>query len=296
MNNKEYIEEFKAYLTVERRYSSLTIKEYIFEIETFNNFIKNKDFKCISSDIISKYIKNNYERLEPSSINHKITALRSFYKFLITNYNFKNNPAEKIDSLKLPKRLPKYLTKNDINSLLEIKLNNAYDYRNKAMIELMYATGLRVSELVNLELNNLDLHNEFVRTYTKGNKERIVPINSEAIYYLDIYINEYRNELLKKKITNKLFLNNRGSGIGTNGFRNVLSRVQKNTNVDSYLTPHVIRHSFATHLLDNGADLRSIQELLGHENITTTEIYTHVSNKKLKENYKNAHPRARKDD
>ena len=294
MDNEKYIEEFKTYLTVERRYSSFTIKEYIFELYAFNSYIK-KSFKNIKNSDISNYIKKDYEILEPSTINHKITAIRSFYKFLISNYNFKDNPAEKIDSLKLAKKLPKYLTKSDMDKLLEINLNNAYDYRNKAMIELMYASGIRVSELVNLELNNIDLHNAIIRTYTKGNKERIIPINEEAIYYLDIYLNEYRKDLLKKRTTNRVFINNRGVGIGTNGFRYILKNTQRNAKIDSYLTPHVIRHSFATHLLDNGADLRSIQELLGHENITTTEIYTHVSNEKLKENYKTAHPRARKD-
>ena len=146
MDNEKYIEEFKTYLTVERRYSSFTIKEYIFELYAFNSYIK-KSFKNIKNSDISNYIKKDYEILEPSTINHKITAIRSFYKFLISNYNFKDNPAEKIDSLKLAKKLPKYLTKSDMDKLLEINLNNAYDYRNKAMIELMYASGIRPRSL-----------------------------------------------------------------------------------------------------------------------------------------------------
>lgn len=296
MNNKELIKNFKVYLTIERGYSKLTVNEYIYEVTKFNNYFKNINFNKLTTNEILKYIKTNFDFLEASSINHQITILRSFYKYLVSEHGFKDNPAEKIDSLKMPKKLPKYLTKNEMNSLLRIELNNALDYRNKAMIELMYASGLRVSEIINLELNNLDLENALVRTFTKGNKERIVPINDIAIKSLEIYMGEGRSKLIKNKITNLLFTNNRGNKLTSNGFRDILRRVKMNKNIDSYLTPHVIRHSFATHLLDNGADLRSIQELLGHENITTTEIYTHVSNEKLKENYKNAHPRARKED
>lgn len=296
MNNKELIENFKMYLMLERNYSKLTTDEYIYEIKKFSNFFKNTYFKSINTNDILKYAKKKFNNLEPSSINHQVSIIRSFYKYLVSEHNFKDNPADKIDLLKIPKKLPKYLTKNEMNSLLKIELNNALDYRNKAMIELMYASGLRVSEIINLELNNLDLDNALIRTFTKGNKERIVPINEISINYLKTYINEARSKIIKRKITNLLFTNNRGESLTTNGFRYILRRIKMNKNIDSYLTPHVIRHSFATHLLDNGADLRSIQELLGHENITTTEIYTHVSNEKLKENYKNAHPRARKEE
>ncbi len=295
MNNKDLIEKFKIYLTVDRGYSKLTVDEYDYELNKFNSYLKNSSFESVSSEDITNYIKQNFNTLEANSINHKIAVIRSFYKFLISDLNFKNNPAQKIDLLKTPKRLPKFLTKSEINNLLAINLETAFDYRNKAMIELMYASGLRVTELINLELNNIDLNNDIVRTFTKGNKERIIPINEEASSSLKIYINEFRKDLLKKGTSNILFLNNRGSKLTSNGFRSILKRLQFQKHIDSYLTPHVIRHSFATHLLDNGADLRSIQELLGHENITTTEIYTHVSNEKLKENYKSAHPRARKE-
>lgn len=295
MSNEELIQKFSEYITIERRYSPLTINEYIYELNKFSTYLGNKNFLNIGDKEIEKYIKSSFNSLEPSSINHQITVLRSFYKYIITEFNYKNNPAEKIEMLKVAKRLPKYLTKNEMNDLLSIELKTAFDYRNKAMVELMYASGLRVSELINLELKNIDLHNAYIRTYTKGNKERIVPINEESIYYLDEYLNEYRTTLLKNNTNNYLFLNNRGTKLTSNGFRDILHRLQKNSHVDSYLTPHVIRHTFATHLLNNGADLRSIQELLGHENITTTEIYTHLSNQKLKDNYKNAHPRARRD-
>ena len=160
MSNKDLIEEFKSYLRVERRYSKLTIEEYCYEIEKFNSFIKNKNFSIIKDSEIENYIKKNYSSLESTSINHKISALRSFFKYLINEFNYTNNPALKIELLKTQKKLPKYLTNNEIDSLLSLKIINKYDYRNKAMIELMYATGLRVSELINLEIKNIDLFKE----------------------------------------------------------------------------------------------------------------------------------------
>ncbi|MBQ3142685.1 MAG: tyrosine recombinase [Bacilli bacterium] len=295
MTNLELINKFELFLTVEKRYSSFTIKEYIYDLKKFNEYIK-KDFAKVKEEDIIKYIKSIFYKLEPTSINHIISSIKSFYKFLVNDQEFKNNPSLNIEVLKLSKRLPKYLTKDKMEKLLKINLNNSLDYRNKAIIEVMYATGLRVNEIVNLEIKNIDLNNMIIRTFTKGNKERIVPFNDEALKYLELYLNYHREVLLKKKTNNYLFLNNRGERLTTNGLRNILKRIQKINNIDDYLTPHVIRHSFATHLLENGADLRSIQELLGHENITTTEIYTHLSNEKLKENYKNAHRRARKDD
>ena len=295
MTNLELINKFELFLTVEKRYSSFTIKEYIYDLKKFNEYIK-KDFAKVKEEDIIKYIKSIFYKLEPTSINHIISSIKSFYKFLVNDQEFKNNPSLNIEVLKLSKRLPKYLTKDKMEKLLKINLNNSLDYRNKAIIEVMYATGLRVNEIVNLEIKNIDLNNMIIRTFTKGNKERIVPFNDEALKYLELYLNYHREVLLKKKTNNYLFLNNRGERLTTNGLRNILKRIQMINNIDDYLTPHVIRHSFATHLLENGADLRSIQELLGHENITTTEIYTHLSNEKLKENYKNAHRRARKDD
>ena len=295
MTNLELINKFELFLTVEKRYSSFTIKEYIYDLKKFNEYIK-KDFVKVKEEDIIKYIKSIFYKLEPTSINHIISSIKSFYKFLVNDQEFKNNPSLNIEVLKLSKRLPKYLTKDKMEKLLKINLNNSLDYRNKAIIDVMYATGLRVNEIVNLEIKNIDLNNMIIRTFTKGNKERIVPFNDEALKYLELYLNYHREVLLKKKTNNYLFLNNRGERLTTNGLRNILKRIQMINNIDDYLTPHVIRHSFATHLLENGADLRSIQELLGHENITTTEIYTHLSNEKLKENYKNAHRRARKDD
>ena len=191
-----------------------------------------------------------------------------------------------IELPKTKKSLPKVLTIEEVDKLLDITLKDAYSYRNKAMLELMYATGLRVSELVNLKIHDIDFINETVRTMGKGNKERIIPMGEIAIHYLKLYLEIYRSQLLKKDYTDDLLLNNHGKCMTRQGFFKILKKLAKEKDIKTSFSPHTLRHSFATHLLENGADLRSIQELLGHSSISTTGIYTHVSNEELKENYK----------
>ena len=175
--------------------------------------------------------------------------------------------------------------------MLDIKLETPYDYRNKAMLEVMYATGLRVSELINLTPNNIDFDNKIIRCFGKGSKERIVPMGDSAIKYLKLYLDEYRPALTKKTLCDNLFLNNHGKKITRQGFFKMLKKVAIEKEITDEITPHVLRHSFATHLLNNGADLRSIQMMLGHENISTTGIYTNISNDKIKDNYDLYYPK-----
>ena len=199
-----------------------------------------------------------------------------------------------IDDIEMPKyykKLPTILTIEEIDKLLNVNLVSAYDYRNKAMLELMYATGLRVSELVNLDINSVNLEKKFVRCIGKGSKERIVPIGDVACNYLNIYLNEYRDKLTKNRLCESLFLNNHGNTITRQGFFKMLKEQCIKVGIDKNISPHMLRHSFATHLLNNGADLRSIQMMLGHSNLSTTQIYTNVSNDILRENYKLYHPR-----
>ena len=188
-------------------------------------------------------------------------------------------------------KLPHVLSIEEVEMLLDIPLDTAYDYRNKAMLELMYATGLRVSELVNLELSNIDMDLSLVRVFGKGSKERIVPFGEVAHDYLKIYLEQYRDSLKKKRLCDKVFLNNHGNGMTRQGFFKILATIVKGKNINTKITPHVLRHSFATHLLNNGADLRSIQMMLGHSNLSTTQIYTNINNETLKENYELYHPR-----
>ena len=169
-------------------------------------------------------------------------------------------------------------------------LINKYSYRNKAMLELMYATGLRVSELVNLKLNNIDFDNDLLKTMGKGSKERIIPIGDYAMHYLKLYVNEYRSQLLKKEYTDHLFLNNLGKNISRQSFFIIIKNLAIKKNIKTNFSPHTLRHSFATHLLDRGADIVSIKELLGHSSLATTQIYTHISNKKLQDDYSKFHP------
>ena len=202
------------------------------------------------------------------------------------------NPMEYIELPKVRKSLPKVLSIDDIDKLLDIKLDDAFSYRNKAMLELMYSSGLRVSELVNVRLHDIDVFNCIIRIMGKGSKERIVPLGDYAINYISIYLNEYREKLVKYEMNDYLFLNNHGKKMTRQGFFRIIKALAREQNIKTDFSPHTLRHSFATHLLNGGADLRSIQEMLGHSDISTTQIYTHVSKEELKENYNNYHPHA----
>ena len=199
-----------------------------------------------------------------------------------------------VDRPKLEKHLPKVLTVEEVDKLLDIELNTVFDYRNKAMLELLYGTGLRISELLDLKTFDIDIENCIVRCVGKGSKERIVPIGEYIIKYYNLYI-ERRGELLKKKSSDYLFLNSLGGRLSRFSFFKIIKRLLKYKGINKDVSPHTLRHSFATHMLQNGADLRSIQELLGHSDIQTTRIYTHITNDKVKNDYKEYHLRSKKE-
>ncbi len=286
----ECILEFINYLQIDKKYSENTIASYAADLKDYQNFMMNllkKDIYHIERKDIKLYLKYlKDQKKSPKSISRRISCIRGFYKFLLIEKIIANNPMSTIELPKTKKSLPKVLTIEEVDKLLDITLKDAYSYRNKAMLELMYATGLRVSELVNLKIHDIDFINETVRTMGKGNKERIIPIGEIAIHYLKLYLEIYRSQLLKKDYTDDLFLNNHGKCMTRQGFFKILKKLAKEKDIKTSFSPHTLRHSFATHLLENGADLRSIQELLGHSSISTTGIYTHVSNEELKENYK----------
>lgn len=284
----EYIEKYFDYLKYERKLSDNTIASYKNDLKTFDTFFKSKILNITTEDI-QKYLKH-IKDLTARSIAHQITVINSLYQFLISDGYITKNPCENIKNPKITKKLPTYLTEEEIDKLLDINLVNAYAYRNKAMLELLYATGLRITELLNLKLNDIDLHNALVRVVGKGKKERIVPINDIAIKYVRIYVNEYRKELLKDKINDYIFISNASTQMTRQGFFKIIKTECKNKLITKEISPHTLRHSFATHLLSNGADLRIIQDLLGHEDISTTQIYTHVVNESLKKDYEH-HPR-----
>ena len=285
--SKEII-DFLDYLRIERKMSNNTVESYMYTLNKLEKESKKDLILSNKSDLKNILIANKKSE-KAKSLNHEITIIRQFFAY----YN-KESVVKDIDLLKLEKALPKYLTKEEVERLLNIPLITPLDYRNKAMLELIYATGLRVSELVNLKVNDIDFEMCTLRVLGKGNKERIVPIGSVALKYNKIYIEEYRSKILKNNIIDEIYPNNFGRKMTRNGFNYILNELKKKCDIKAYLTPHVLRHSFATHLLIGGADLRSIQLLLGHENINTTNIYTHIVNRELKDNYIAFHSRSKK--
>lgn len=293
MTNEEYYTKYLDYLQFERKLSKNTILSYQDNLNRFEIFIQGKSIKKVKQNDIESYLKFNDTMAEKSRA-HYLTVIRNFYQFLVYEELIESNPCETIKMPKISKTLPHYLTEEEIEKLLSFPLNTHYDYRNKAMLELLYATGIRVSELVSLKLNNIHLEEDLIRVLGKGSKERISPISSICEKYLRIYLEEHRNALLKNKTSEYVFINNIGNPITRQGFFKNLKAIAKEQGIEKEISPHTLRHSYATHLLSHGADLRIIQELLGHSDISTTEIYTHVVNEKIKSDYEK-HPRAKKD-
>lgn len=289
------INDYINYVFIEKKLSTNTKDAYFSDLIEFNNYLDNKSLNKVDYDDIVKYINFLNKKNETTkTISRKIVSVRTFFTYELKIGNINNNPCEKIESPKLRKTLPNTLNYEEINKLLDIKEDNAKDVRDKCMIYLMYASGLRVSELVNLNVNDINLTDEYVRIFGKGKKERIVPFSESTTKLLDKYINIYRNSLLKGYLTDKLFISSYGMGMTRQGFFKNLKLIAKNKGITKDFSPHTLRHSFATHLIENGADLRSIMELLGHENIKTTQIYTHISNDKKRKDYEEYHPRNKK--
>ena len=291
MNLKESIEDFLRYLLIDKNYSNNTIESYKEDLLKFNEFFKDKNINNIDIDDLKRYVKYlNDQELNELSISRNISCIKSFYKYLNIEKIIDNNPSDSLFLPKVRKKLPNTLSEEEVDRLLDIKLTDMFSYRNKAMLEVLYATGLRVSELVNLKMENIDFEQDIIRTFGKGNKERVIPIGEYAKIYLEKYLNEYRYQMLKHGNNEYVFLNNHGKNMTRQGFFKIIKSIASDVGINKEISPHVLRHSFASHLLKHGADLRTIQELLGHSNVSTTQIYTHISNEELKENYKNYHP------
>lgn len=285
------LEEFKSYLLLEKKYSSNTINSYSNDLLKFKGYFENKKkLKNIDNHDLKEYVKDLNKKMTAKSVSRNISTLKSFYKFLTLEKYISKAPLDNIVTPKIEKDLPKVLSEEEILKLLSFNVKNKYDYRNKAMIELMYSSGLRISELINLKLTDVDLNLETLRIFGKGSKERILPLGEYAVSAIKEYITIYRPMLLKSKISDYLFLSSRGDKMTRQAFFKILKNIAKEQNIKTDFSPHTLRHSFATHLLKHGADLRSIQELLGHSDISSTQIYTHITNEKLKENYKESHP------
>ncbi len=296
MSIDDAICDFIHYCIFEKGLSDKTRISYQNDLKIYQLFLKERGIvqaKDISSDHIKEFLKVRHQDESVSTIAHNLTVIKNFHLYLFRQKIVKQNVSEFIERPKLKKRLPKALSVEEVNLLLDIPFRCLFDYRNKAMLELMYGTGIRVSELVSLTVNDVDLENCFIRVFGKGSKERIVPIGEYCIYYLNLYL-EKRNLFLKKKNCDNLFLNNHGLAMTRQGFYKIIKNLLKEKGLNPDVSPHTLRHSFATHLINYGADLRSIQEMLGHADISTTKIYTEKSDEKVIDDYYKFHPRSHK--
>lgn len=282
----KHIEDYLNYIKYERKLSNNTYLSYQRNLMRFNEYFNGKIIN-LNKENIQDYLYNL--EISPRSKAHNLTTITSFYKYLLNEGTIKNNPCVGIKHPKLNKTLPSYLTLDEIDQLLDVFLNKPHDFRNKAMLEVLFATGIRISELVNLKIYQINFDEDSILIEGKGSKERITPLNDISVKYLHEYINYYRKQLLKGKTSDYVFINNLGFNISRVGFYKILKNQAKIKNINKDISPHILRHSFATHMLNNGANLRVIQSILGHENLVTTEIYTKLHDKTIKEEYEN-HP------
>lgn len=301
---KKYIELYAFFLKNEKNYSNYTIVSYRNDLIQFFNYLKLyrilKDDKIeyVDRSVMRKYIvylkKSDYSA---RSISRKISTVRSFFKFCLREGIIKVNPTINLITPKINKKLPYFLYLQEVNKLIETPLKNTiFGIRDRAILELLYGTGIRVGELVNLNICNIDLYEKTIIVFGKGSKERILPLGNPSIRAIQEYLSS-RNLFEKKIFVNKndleaLFLNRLGGRLTTRSIRRIIIKYMKMAGLNKKISPHVLRHSFATHLLEGGADLRSVQELLGHKSLSTTQIYTHITKERLKTIYKKSHPRA----
>ncbi|KPK98312.1 MAG: recombinase XerC [Omnitrophica WOR_2 bacterium SM23_72] len=288
---EKYIEKFMRYLEIEKNYSAHTILNYHLDLEDFRRFIGDADIEKIDYLALRKYLAQLKEKnLGARTVNRRLSGLRSFFKFLTREGYLKTNPILSILSPKIDKHLPHFLTEEEVSRLIESAFakndQDAQGLRNRAILETFYSTGIRISELVGLAVEDVDFIGGIVKVRGKGKKERVVPIGEIAMRAIRKYLEK------RKKQSPALFLNKRGQRISSRGVRNIVMKYIKTAGLKQGVSAHTFRHSFATHLLNRGADLRTVQELLGHANLSTTQIYTHLTTEKLKSVYDKAHPRA----
>jgi integrase/recombinase XerD len=290
MTNQEWIDRFLQYLRIEKGVADNTVQSYKHDLAMYREHLGTLGLLEAQQVDVSKFLKFLYARqLKPRSATRAFAAVRGLHKFLILERATTENPTANVDQPRWWKPLPNVLAFEEVDKLLSVPdIATSKGLRDKAMLEVLYATGLRVSELIGLRLDGVDTEIGFVRCMGKGSKERIVPLGASAASAVAAYLQVRR----VRKSTNYLFLNNRGEKLSRMGFWKLLREYGIRAGIKKKLTPHVLRHSFATHLLEGGADLRAVQTMLGHSNISTTEIYTHVMRERLKEIYKSYHPRA----
>ena len=289
----EYIDKFLKYLKIEKNYSINTIESYKKDLLEFNEYLKNKKIKDVDYKFIRDYLAYMYQKkYMKKTISRHISTLRSFYKYLNNKNILNKNPMILISNPKLDKKLPNFLYYDELLVLLNIpNKETTLGLRDALILELLYSTGIRVSELINIKIKDINFNDKKILILGKGNKERYVLYGNTLMELLDLYLNNSRSKLNKN--SEYLILNKNGDKITDRGIRLIIQNILKKGELDYHVSPHTLRHTFATHMLDNGADLKSVQELLGHENLSTTQIYTHVTNERLRSVYLNTHPRAK---
>ena len=296
MNWDTSIENFRNYLKLERGLSINSIKSYEFDIVQFKNFIiENKidesPKKC-SKSTVKRYLYKNFSNKKTRSQARSISALKGFFNYLLFEGKINSSPLNDIESPKIENKLPEVLTEDEIKRLISsVKIDSEFGQRNKAIIEVLYGTGIRVSELTELKMSNIFFNENIVKVTGKGNRERFVPLGKIASIEIKKYLNAREKLKIDSKFSDILFLNRYGRQLTRSMIFKVINDSSKNAGIDKKISPHTLRHSYATHLLKNGADLRTIQLILGHESITTTEIYTHLDTFHLEEVLKKYHPR-----
>ncbi len=290
-----YVDKYIEYLSKELNYSENTIKNYEIDIISFDNYLsnKNKSFNALTKQDLRYYLKFlDKSKYSNKTIARKLTSLRVYFNFLVEINAISYNIFNEIDNPKLEKKIPSYLSYEDLSKLLDsVEIDTNLGLRNKLIFELIYSSGLRISEVSNLEISQINLDDNIIKVMGKGNKERIVYYGKRLEVLLKKYLQTSRGELLNGKICSNLFINRFGTKLSVRMIDKILKKICDNISFKGKVSAHTIRHTFATHLLNSGADIKSVQELLGHESLSTTEIYTHVSSDRVKSVYLSAHPR-----
>lgn len=300
MLNKDLLEQFRAYLLVEKNFSQYTAKAYTSDVMSFLIWLEDTDVSSVDYNKIREYLRFIYKyNYKKTTVARKISALRTFYKYLYRERVVEANPVSGVSAPKKTKSLPKFLDKEEIEQILNnVNIESPSGFRNRAILELLWATGMRISELSGLNFGDLNLEHNEIKVFGKGSKERIVLISERAKQYLERYIHTARRLVAKdfppppQEENSPVFINNTGYRLNPKTIRNVINSIVEKISLPQKVTPHMFRHSFATYLIENGADLRVVQELLGHASISNTQIYTHISTKHLTDTYNKAHPRA----
>jgi integrase/recombinase XerD len=294
---KTLLEQFSHYLTVEKGLARNTVDSYRRDLNIFFAFLEPRGIASpsrVNRDLITSYLLGLKEAGRASStISRNVASIRSFFTFLVQEDLLEENPSQLVKAPRIEKKLPRVLTTKEVDRLLQQPRSDGQaGQRDKAMLELLYASGIRVTELVSLNLTDFSPEAGFLRCRGKGMKERIVPIGSVAVKCVREYIGSSRQKMLKRREEKALFLNHHGRRLTRQGFWKILKKYVRQSQLNGEVTPHTLRHSFATHLIENGADLRSVQEMLGHSDISTTQIYTQITRRKIREVYDKTHPRA----